>query len=309
MAEPYRRSVGGWLGYLGLRSLLLGLRLLPLALAAGLGGGLARLVFRLVPERRRRAREEMQRALGADFRTDYPEQNLAHFGIMAAEIAHLPTITRRAEQYLQLVDERYYETAAACGGVILLTGHIGNWEILGLGHARRYGPISALVKRLHNAWIDRWIVASRERLGVHSLVASGTVHEAVSLLKAGGTLAVLMDQNTMENEAVWVPFFGRTAATQAGVAMLAARSGATVIPAAGYRLRPGHFAIRYYPPVAIPGKEYPLRYRVYHGTVAFAAAVETLIRARPEQWLWLHKRWKNRPTDDTAPWRVGCDLE
>lgn len=308
MAEPYRKGIAAFLGYCAVRLLLAVLRLLPLPLAAWLAGWLARLAFCFVPARRRLAREEMQRVLGDRYSADLPARNLAHFGIMGAELAHLPAIERHADRYIELIDEQYYEEAAKKGGVILLSGHIGNWEILGLGHAHRFGSASAMVKRIHNAWLDRWIVAIRERLGVRSMVASGTVHEAVRFLKKGGTLAILMDQNTMENEAVWVPFLGKQAATQAGVAMLAARSGATVVPVVGYRIRPGRFQLRYYPEVPLPGREHPLRYRVYHGTVAFAAAVETMIRAHPEQWLWLHKRWKTQPRPQTAPWRTGQAL-
>lgn len=308
MAEPVRKGCLARLSFLAFLGLLGLFRLLPLRVSARIGAMKARVLFRFVPARLRYARGEIARVCGADRADSIQRANLNHYGVMLAELAHHRRIGREARSRFHHVDGHYYREAAAKGGVILLTGHIGNWELLAAGHSWRYGAMAALVKNVHNDYLNDWICDVRRSYQLDPIVASGTARKVSAYLREGGCVAMLMDQNTMENEAVWVPFLGRSAATQAGVATLAVRGQATVVPAMGYRVTPGRYVIRYFPPVALPGAEHPLRYRVYHGTAAYADALGGMIKKVPEQWLWLHKRWKQQPDQSTSAWRTGKEL-
>jgi Kdo2-lipid IVA lauroyltransferase/acyltransferase len=180
-------------------------------------------------------------------------------------------------------------------GVIFLTGHLGAWELLSFGWSALEYPISFLVRPIDNPRIEEMIEKIRTRFGNRAIDKKSAAREAIRVLRAGGTLGILSDLNTHPHEGVFVPFFGRLACTTAGVATLALKTDALVIPTVAVWDKDRR---RYFfhgdPPVELvrTGDRHK---DVEVNTARFTEAIERLVRRYPDQWLWIHRRWKTRP--------------
>ena len=180
-------------------------------------------------------------------------------------------------------------------GIVLATGHMGNWEMLVFAFAALYEPISYLARPLDNPKIDEMLNDFRTRFGNTPINKTNSAMLAINILRNGGGLGILSDVNAHPREGVFVPFFGVPASTPTGAAMIAIRSNALIFP------------------VACVWDKATARYKLIHGkllepantgdrkrdivetTAAFTAEIEKLIRQYPEQWMWIHRRWKTRP--------------
>lgn len=231
--------------------------------------------------------------------------NYRHYGDLAGEIANLDRIRAAGTELWSYEGTRHLE-AVADGGLVI-TGHLGNWEILAAGHVARFGPLTALVKPIRNPVVDAWINRQRRALGVTPLRTRDRAGEIIRRLRAGERIVVLADQNSLHHEGLFVPFLGRLACTHYGPAMLALRASAPVITAFGHRRPDGGFHIRYEPPVE-PPDEGDLRERTWRLTAALTARVEAAVRRHPAQWFWVHRRWKNQPRADTPAWKLPAEL-
>lgn len=175
-------------------------------------------------------------------------------------------------------------------GVLVLTGHLGNWELAGLALAARGYRFCAVGRRQANPLIDARMTRLRESFGGTLIHHRHAVRPVFRALREGAVVAFLMDQRASSREAVVSRFFGQPVATNQGLALLALKSGAPVVPGFDERVD-GHHVIRFYPALPLPGgsmrQEQVLRY-----TGAFDAAIEDAVRRRPEQWFWVHRRWR-----------------
>lgn len=177
--------------------------------------------------------------------------------------------------------------------VLIASAHLGSWELFAQLMARRGHVFSAVVRPLAGAF-NQWLVRNRERAGIELIPQRGALRGMLRALKRGRAVVQLLDQALPSREAVWVPFFGRPASTTPALSMAALRSGAPVyvVVAAreGARLR-----MHVEGPIPVPG---PSPRSAGRGSVveahvaALTAVIERHVRAHPEQWLWLHRRWK-----------------
>jgi KDO2-lipid IV(A) lauroyltransferase len=273
----------------------------PLALKAGLWvGALAHLVL---PHLRRHAEINLRLA--------FPEMDEAgrrrirrgvfrNLGRLLGEISQFPRLDR--DNIESIVEyrglENYLDAVGKGRGVILLTGHIGAWELSVFAHSIYGHPMSFLKRNVDNPLVERLAESYRSRFGNRSIDKKGSVREVLKTLKAGGVVGILADLNASRDEGVFVDFFGRPACTTAGAATLALRTGAVVLP--GYliwdetaRIHRLHFD----PPVEIidTGNQ---KEDVVANTARYAQTLESIIRRHPDQWLWIHRRWKTRPFDE-----------
>jgi KDO2-lipid IV(A) lauroyltransferase len=180
-------------------------------------------------------------------------------------------------------------------GIIFLTGHIGPWELLSFGWSALEYPISFLVRPIDNPRIEEMIEAIRTRFGNRAIDKKSAARQALRVLREGGTLGILSDLNTQEYEGVFVPFFGKLACTTAGVAALALKTDAVVIPTcAVWDDKKRRYFFYAGAPIQLKRTgDYGEEIRI--NTERFTAAVEQMVRMYPDQWLWIHKRWKTRP--------------
>ncbi|MCB9538804.1 MAG: lysophospholipid acyltransferase family protein [Myxococcales bacterium] len=175
----------------------------------------------------------------------------------------------------------------------MLTAHLGNWEVLVRAGAALGVPVSIVTRRFRAAWAERaWRRLRRGGAGL--IVAEGGARAVLAALAAGEVVGYVLDQHMPPRRAVWVPFFGRPAATSPDLARLARLTGAPVVPLFTWRGPDGRHVVEVQAPVALP-RTADAAADILEGTRRCAAVVEAAVRARPEQWLWIHRRWKPPP--------------
>jgi KDO2-lipid IV(A) lauroyltransferase len=177
---------------------------------------------------------------------------------------------------------------------LLLTGHCGNWELLGYGMSVVGYPMSALARPLDNPLLNKWILGIREAWGLKVLTKWGVTPVMQNILECGGRLGFIADQNAGD-QGIFVPFFGRLASAYKSIGLLAMRYDTPVIVAMarrrGMRLDYEFVVGDIIEPEDWNGQEDPL----YYLTARYTRALEKLIADCPEQYLWIHRRWKSRP--------------
>ena len=179
---------------------------------------------------------------------------------------------------------------------LFLTGHCGNWELLGSALALLGFPMTALARPLDNPWLDGWIRSVREARGLRILTKFGATGEVQKVIEAGGRVAFIADQNAGD-DGLFVPFFGTLASSYKSIGLLAMRHNLPIVVGATRRLD-GQFrhslcAVDVIEPADWEAQDDPL----FYITARFNRGIETAIRRAPEQYLWIHRRWKSRP-----PW-------
>ena len=307
------------LEYAAARALLSSLGALPRPAAMAVGRGLGRLAYHLAGGLRRTGERNLELAfpdLGQDERTRLLRGTFRSLGRQLGVFSRFPRET--AESLREIVeydaeDVKLLDVARERGrGVIFLTAHLGAWEVLSFAHSAFYSPLHFLVRPIDNPRVEELIEGIRTRFGNQPIDKKAAALAAMRLLRRGGTLGILADLNTQTREGVFVPFFGRLACTTAGAATLALRTDATVIPCcAPWDESRGKFVFRGGPVLELVRTGDDAR-DVELNTARFTAAIEQQVRRFPDQWLWIHKRWKTRPegepdfyakrkTSDTEP--------
>jgi KDO2-lipid IV(A) lauroyltransferase len=205
--------------------------------------------------------------------------------------ARFPRIDRsNISRWIRYEGFEHFEEALRRGrGVMFATAHLGNWELSAFAHALMAAPMHVVVRPLDNSGIDG-LVERRRRLSGNRLIEKKEFARSIlKALHANQAVGILIDQNSSPEEGVFVDFFGIPACASSGFAKLAARSGAAVIP--GFALwseEEGRYVLRFYPPLEMSG-------RAEEDTQRLQSQLEAVIRQYPEQWLWIHRRWKTRP--------------
>jgi KDO2-lipid IV(A) lauroyltransferase len=262
--------------------------------AQRLGRGIGALGWHLSQRDRRRALDHLAIAfpdLAEAERRTLGRACFRHHGASLAECLHLlrrDCATVRAVVEVEGWDE-VERVRQADRPILILTGHCGNWELLaalinclGLG-------MSVVARELEEPDLQKMLAALRERFGTPTIVrgSDGAARQLLLALRRGGALGMLIDQDT-KVDGVWVPFFGRPAFTPVGAAKIALRQKAVVIPAFIERLEDGRHRARFHPPLALPDDPQA-------ATAVMTEAIESQVRRRPEQWVWMHRRWRRQP--------------
>jgi len=189
------------------------------------------------------------------------------------------------------------ERALAAGkGLVVATAHLGSWEMFGAAMAQRV-PLHAVVRPLRGG-LNARLVEARERAGLKLIPARGALTGMVAALRKNEVVAMLLDQAIGGKHALFVPFFGRPAATSPALSMAALRTGAPTLVVVALREN-GRLRFRVEGPFAVTDTGDRRRDLRDH-TARVTAALERIIREAPEQWLWLHRRWKLAPPPDAA---------
>ena len=194
--------------------------------------------------------------------------------------------------------ERLDEATQEQRGVILFTGHVGGWELSSFGLSLFDHPLSFLVRPIDNPKIEAMIDRARTSRGNRTIDKTSAAREMLHILRGGGTLGILVDLNTLDREAIFVDFFGRPASTTFIVAKLALRTGAELLPVfAPWDAARKRFRLIVDEPLRIErtGDEDEDVRRL---TQQYTRVVENYVRRYPDQWLWIHRRWKTRPAGE-----------
>lgn len=190
--------------------------------------------------------------------------------------------------------ENYLAAKARNKGVIVITGHCGNWELMGVTFAHNFGPCYFVARALNNVYINKILEEIRTVTGNGVIYKDGAVRRIFSLTKKGETIGILMDQAVLREESVAVSFLGRPALTTKLPAMIAQRTGTAVVPIFMHQDDDGCYTITVEPEVPLCGIEDKDK-ALQVDTQQFSRHIEDFIEKYPTQWLWGHRRWKRAP--------------
>jgi KDO2-lipid IV(A) lauroyltransferase len=223
-----------------------------------------------------------------------------NLGWMLAEFCLMPRYTpESASRFIRYEGLENYTQARDHGkGVLVLTGHLGAWELSSFYHSLMGRPMGMVIRRLDNPLVDRFVNQIRCLRGNRVIHKDDFARGLIASMRAGETVGILMDTNMTPPQGVFVPLFGVQACTASGMARVAAKTGAAVVP--GFLLW-DEGEERY---VLHFGKELNVvntgdsEGDALVNTAAFTASIEGYIRRYPDQWLWMHRRWKTRPAGE-----------
>ena len=278
-------------------------RVLPRNTARAIGRGLGRVWAALDRRHLAIAADNLRRAF-PEWREEQVQRTAravyVHFAQVMLELLWMPG--RGRDELMSFVDGFGVEGAAAAEtsgrGYIFVCAHFGNWEIHGISHAWRTGrPFGVIARPLDNPALDARLCGVRTMSGNTVIYKRRALQQVMRLLREGKGVAILIDQNVQEDDGIFVDFFGRKAATTTVAAALAVKTGAYLIPSYAELQPDGRYRAVCEPPLAWT----PSGNRdedVRRLTQQMTAVIEGWIRRRPEQWLWMHRRWKTRPPDE-----------
>jgi KDO2-lipid IV(A) lauroyltransferase len=283
------------LEYFALVMVMAIVRVAPWPLVRGTGRLLGLLVYVFDFKRRRVALDNLAHAFpwrGPRDRRAIARRVFAHFGRLLFDIVKFSTLSH--QQMLRRVefegDERVRQAQALGKGYLLVTGHFGFWELHGLVHGLRLGPIGVLARPLDNPHLNGVLERVRQSTGNVVIYRRGAIRRVMRQMQANLGVALLIDQHIHTPDAVPVEFFDRPAATTSSLAVLALRTGAPVVPVFSVPLPGGRYRLIYEHPVDPPKDETPEEIRAF--TQRCNDVLEMYVRRYPELWLWMHRRWR-----------------
>jgi KDO2-lipid IV(A) lauroyltransferase len=276
------------------------LEVLPRPLAQAAAMGLGRAVYLLFPRLRRVGQRNLELAF-PDMKPDQRRRLLrgvyGSLGRQLAEFCRFPRYTPQNISRIAVYDgfENFDAAQRRGKGVLFLTAHFGGWEIGAFAHSVYGHRLRIVVRALDNPYLDCLVQRHRTLHGNSVFEKQDFARELLAAMKAGETVGILMDQNITPPQGVFVDFFGHQACTASGLARVALRTDAAVVPAftiwdpvlRKYRV---HFD-----PALTLVRSGDDEADVLANTARFTKVIEDLVRRYPEQWLWVHRRWKTRP--------------
>jgi Kdo2-lipid IVA lauroyltransferase/acyltransferase len=194
--------------------------------------------------------------------------------------------------------DHLHATVDRHGRALMLTAHLGNWELLALAPLLTGYPLTVVARALDSRTLNAWADRLRGTVGVEVVDKRAAIRPVLSALRRGRLVGVLLDQNASRREGVFVPFFGRLASTSRAVALLALRTRTPVVPAFTRRIAPGRHVITVHPALPLPPSSDADA--ILGLTARCTEVIEAAIRATPDQWLWMHDRWRTRPPGDRS---------
>ena len=292
-----------WLEYAAVWTVLKLTGALPRSLARSLAARISAMLFALVPKLRRTAEFNLQIAFPEwtpHRREEVLRKMVRNLGWMAAEFARFPKYNRENIRDVLILDghENFLEGQRRGKGVLYLTGHLGAWELSSFAHALYGYPLRYMARALDNPRVDALVNRYRCLSGNAPIFKNESARSMLKILRDSGTIGILADQNTMPEEGVFVDFFGHPACSTAGIARVALHTDAAVVP--GYAVWDDalqKYRLRFEPPVELLRSGDTER-DIVANTQQFAKIIEAVIRQFPEQWVWVHARWKTRPKGD-----------
>ena len=277
---------------------------LPLGVALWLGRAWGFFFARIV----RRRRAEILEALARSLPDKTPEERnriatraYENSGMVAIEVLRMavePTTALAGRVDPGSTFEAIRRESENGKGMLLISAHLDNWEVLAAATAAGGFKTAIVVKSLKPASLNNFIIQARERYGTLVLQRKGAMRSILRHLRNGGILGFMMDQNTKRNEGVFVDFLGRPACTTLGLAQLAVMTGVRAMPVFLVRKPGGQHLMIHGEPIDPPADLSETEVTKY--TQKAVDSVASAVRAHPEQWIWMHRRWRTQPLPDES---------
>lgn len=266
----------------------------PLPAAERMGRFYAAILDRILPRLRRAGLRNLELtfpAMDARQRRRLIDGVFRNIGRLLVVFARFSEInSSNISQWIRYEGYEHFEAARARGkGVLFATAHLGNWELSAFAHALLSAPMHVVVRPLDNRRIDALVERRRMLSGNRLIEKKDFARSILQALRQNEAVGILVDQNASLDNGVFVDFFGIPACSGVGFARIAAHSGAAVIPGfAVWSETESRYILKFYPPVEITGD-------AEQDTRRIQKRLEAAIREYPDQWLWIHRRWKTRP--------------
>lgn len=222
----------------------------------------------------------------------------SHLATSIKELVSLPFLAKNKLRAMVAIEGMEHLTQAISGGkgVILLTGHLGNWEftpIVGIPKMNISNKLYVIRKPIKTRWLESWLYNRCEKIGITILSAKRGINKIRTILRQNGIIHFAFDQHASlhANQGIAVPFFNKPAGTYRSLAVLVHRTQATVVPMSTYRLKNGKHILKFHSPLEWQ-QGTSLQETIYMNTLTYNQTIEAMILAHPEQWWWVHQRWK-----------------
>ena len=277
--------------------------LIPRKMSFKLGNFIGQILFFADKKHREIALKNLTRSFGRE-KSPYEIKKLArrvfkNFGQIIFEIGwSLRLNSKDFDRCFCVKGLSHYKTAQEKHkGILFLTAHIGNWELMPIIGAMIDCPVNIVYRRLDFLPLNNILIKIRTRFGAKLIPTAHSMRKILNCLKLGQSVVVLMDQNVDWYEGVFVDFFGHRACTNKGLALLALKTEAPVVPVFLVREGPG-FIVEFGPQIPLVKTEDKIK-DVEANTLQYNRVIESVVRQYPDQWFWVHQRWKTKPF---APW-------
>ncbi len=274
--------------------------ILPRPLARGFAIGIGQLVYLLHFKLRQVGMRNLQMAFPEKSEAERKEILRGEFtslGRQLAELCRFPKYTAKNIDEVVVYDglENYEQAYARGKGVLFLTAHFGGWELSAFAHSLYGHWVNIVMRPMDNPYLDRLLQRYRTMHGNKVVNKDDFVRGLLAAMKAGETVGILMDTNMTPPQGVFVDFFGIKACTASGLARMALRTDAAVVP--GFTIWDeslGKYRLRFDPAIELV-RTGNLEADIVANTQKFTKVIEDYVRRYPDQWLWVHRRWKTRP--------------
>jgi KDO2-lipid IV(A) lauroyltransferase len=278
---------------------------LPRSWARALGAGVGSAAFFLLKRLRTVGLRNLELAFpekSSEGREQILRELYRNLGWLLAEFCQMPRYTQVNSQTFLRYDglDHYLQAKAKGKGVLIVTGHLGAWELSSYYHSLMGYPMSMVIRRLDNARVDQLVNRIRCLHGNRVLHKDDFARGLLAAMRQGETVGILMDTNMTPPQGVFVSFFGHPACTASGLARVALKTGAAVLP--GFMLweeREQKYVLHFGPEIEMTATGEDEKDAI-ENTARFTAAIESYIRRYPSQWLWVHRRWKTRPEGEAT---------
>ena len=282
-----------------------GLGWLPRGLARSLGAGVGRMVYWLLGRLRQTGMRNLELAfpqMPAEERGRILRLMYRSLGWQLAEFCRMERYTAANTAKLIRYEglEHFLNAEARGNGVLILTGHLGAWELSSFYHSLMGHPMGMVIRRLDNRRLDEFVNRIRCLHGNRVNHKDDFARGLLTAMRRGESVGILMDTNMTPPQGVFVDFFGVAACTASGLARMALKTGAAVVP--GFLLweaAEGRYVLHFGEELAVEATG-DSESDIVALTQQCTAAIEAWVRRYPEQWLWIHRRWKTRPTGEAA---------
>jgi Kdo2-lipid IVA lauroyltransferase/acyltransferase len=276
-----------------LRTVLMFANMFPYAMAPQVGRWIGRAVQFLDRRHRRVAVKNLEKSRGVcppDAVPEFIDRVYDHLGQLTVEMMMIPKLIDRIGDQVRL--ERFHvvdEVRRRGKGMITVIGHLGNWELIGLAVCAAGHPLHSLARPIENPWVDRYLTRFRTQTGQRIISKYRALGEMIRVLQKNEILIIQVDQDA-RSHGVYVDFFGRPASTHRSPALLSLKYGTPIVVANIYRQDGVHYCVLSDPLLPEAYRTHPDPVRAL--TQAFTSKFEECVRSRPDQWFWVHDRWK-----------------
>jgi Kdo2-lipid IVA lauroyltransferase/acyltransferase len=279
------------------------LKAMPRGLARWVGAGIGRLGYAVLGRLRKVGIRNVEMAFPEKSdaeREQILRREYRNLGWLLAEFCQMPKYTAEsASRFIRYEGlENYLKARDKGNGVLVLTGHLGAWELSSFYHSLMGMPMGMVIRRLDNPLVDSFVNRIRCLHGNRVIHKDDFARGLIASMRLGETVGILMDTNMTPPQGVFVPFFGILACSASGMARVAQKTGAAVVP--GFLLwdeRERQYVLRFGEEIGTVNTGNAEEDSVAN-TAIFTVVLERYIREYPDQWLWMHRRWKTRPAGE-----------